>query len=478
MAVMRSKDIPVGNAGQTVRVYYDAQGKMIAPESAMTPEKFAQAQQTYAQTQAQNPAIARPGLRTASQLANRYGGITFNEQDILRRFNKATRDEYAALRRDYRAAETAYGRRLSEAQSAALDAIRKSNAEAIATGASRGMMAANELSAMLGIQQTGAETATELAQEAQRLSAQEQAALSDNVTRALETSNAIKQALGTLDANLYAQDTLAYSADVGAKAQLEAMLAQMEGQRDVANIQGDAQRDSATIAAENARYIAELEDALKRDLSDVEIKKLIMELENRLKVAEISRPVSGGYNYNYQPTTSIPTPGPIADPGLREQRRADLKAANPTLTDAQIEDQLYNEEQREAYYNLYNYAIQQGDLEMAWRAERHRTDATPRTYEQLSRDLYNNDEFQRNHAAAKFGIRPDDVVDNVSKITGYKKSAYELEKQGGWTDTGRTVYSKAEGKLYYIYSKGRLRAAVDTKLGSNVTFGNFRNLQR
>lgn len=50
-------------------------------------------------------------------------------------------------------------------QATALDTIRRSNAEAIATGASKGVQAANELSSILDMQNTSAEEATRLADE-------------------------------------------------------------------------------------------------------------------------------------------------------------------------------------------------------------------------------------------------------------------------------------------------------------------------
>ena len=98
-------------------------------------------------------------------------------------------------------------------QATALDTIRRNNAAAVATGASRGIQAANELSAILGLQEANTQTASELAQQRNLLADQEGAALAKNIVDAMTTSNAVKQALANIAANLYAADT---QFDVGA----------------------------------------------------------------------------------------------------------------------------------------------------------------------------------------------------------------------------------------------------------------------
>ena len=79
---------------------------------------------------------------------------------------------------EYEATANKFYEQMYGTQATALDTIRKrNNAAAVATGASRGIQAANELSAILGLQETNTQTASELAQQRNLLADQEGAAL-------------------------------------------------------------------------------------------------------------------------------------------------------------------------------------------------------------------------------------------------------------------------------------------------------------
>jgi len=156
---------------------------------------------------------SRPSLRSIDDLASLYGGITYDEAAIRAKFDAATKAEYDLRRREYEATANRFYEQMYGTQATALDTIRRNNAAAVATGASRGIQAANELSAILGLQEANTQTASELAQQRNLLADQEGAALAKNIVDAMTTSNAVKQALGNLAANLYASDT---QFDVGA----------------------------------------------------------------------------------------------------------------------------------------------------------------------------------------------------------------------------------------------------------------------
>ena len=156
---------------------------------------------------------SRPSLRSAEDLASLFGGITYDEAAIRAKFDAATKAEYDLKRKEYEATANKFYEQMYGTQATALDTIRRNNAAAVATGASRGIQAANELSAILGLQETNTQTASELAQQRNLLADQEGAALAKNIVDAMTTSNAVKQALGNLAANLYASDT---QFDVGA----------------------------------------------------------------------------------------------------------------------------------------------------------------------------------------------------------------------------------------------------------------------
>lgn len=146
-------------------------------------------------------------LRSGANLAKQFGDITYDDDEILNKFNKATQDEYAALRQDYNNTADDFYTRLGATQTAATDAIRRMNAQAIATGASRGMQAANELGAILGLQDTAVADATQLAQDKIALDLKERAAMSKNVEQALTQSNTTKQQLASLSKELFGIDT-------------------------------------------------------------------------------------------------------------------------------------------------------------------------------------------------------------------------------------------------------------------------------
>jgi hypothetical protein len=156
---------------------------------------------------------SRSSLRSAEELASMFGGITYDEAAIRAKFDAATRAEYNLRRKEYDATANKFYGQMYGTQATALDTIRKNNAAAVATGASRGIQAANELSAILGLQETNTQTASELARQRNLLADQEGAAFAKNIVDAMTTSNAVKQALGNLAANLYASDT---QYDVGA----------------------------------------------------------------------------------------------------------------------------------------------------------------------------------------------------------------------------------------------------------------------
>lgn len=116
-----------------------------------------------------------------------------DEQGILDKFNAATTAQYNVQRDQNRLAENQFYNKMYNTQKTAMDTIRQNNAAAVATGASRGVQAANELSALLGLQQESVAGATEVAQ-AQRQTAQEEtAAVLENVLKAYQQAEAERQ---------------------------------------------------------------------------------------------------------------------------------------------------------------------------------------------------------------------------------------------------------------------------------------------
>ena len=109
---------------------------------------------------------------------------SIDEQAILDRYNQATAAQYAAQQNQNMIAENNFYNQMYNTQKTAMDTIRQSNAAAVSTGASRGMQAANELSALLGLQQESIASATELANARRQTAQEETAAMLQNIVQA------------------------------------------------------------------------------------------------------------------------------------------------------------------------------------------------------------------------------------------------------------------------------------------------------
>ena len=160
----------------------------------------------------QNPAASTsnyrpstPSYMTGDAMAKNLG-IDYNYKNILNKLNQATSDEYALKNKEYATTENQFYNQMYGAQGTALDTIRKSQAQAIATGASRGLQSANELSSMLGLQQETVMGATELAQNRNMLKDKEAGAYTQNVVNATDNYNNLGMQLGTTINNKYAAD--------------------------------------------------------------------------------------------------------------------------------------------------------------------------------------------------------------------------------------------------------------------------------
>ena len=176
-----------------------------------------------------------PQLQGAETLSNLYGGVTYDMDKIKAILDAGTTAAYDLKKKEAAAAEGTYADMLYGAGMTARDAIRKQASAAVATGASRGMQAAQELSSILGLEQTGVSEATTLMQNRQKLNDEMAAEIAKNAASALSTSNAAKMALGTLGSNLYAADT----------------------QKAVGDLDYLARIDAATKAAEASKYTAD-----------------------------------------------------------------------------------------------------------------------------------------------------------------------------------------------------------------------------
>jgi hypothetical protein len=124
-----------------------------------------------------------------------YAQQQIDEQAIADKFNAATAAQYAVQRDQNRQAENQFYNQMYNTQQTAMDTIRKSNAAAVSTGASRGVQAANELSAILGLEKESVAGATELAQANRQTAQEETAAVLENVLKAYQQAVSERQQL-------------------------------------------------------------------------------------------------------------------------------------------------------------------------------------------------------------------------------------------------------------------------------------------
>lgn len=177
-----------------------------------------------------NPVVdpARATLTGGANLGNLYN-ITYDQQAILDKFNQATKAEYDLLRKEYRTTENKFYDNVANIQKGSLDTIRKANAQAVATGASRGIQAANELSAVLGGTQEATAGATDLANAGNLLADKQGAAMAENIVKAMTTANQVGLSLAGIDSQKYAADTQFNVGQMDYYSRLDTAIKNLEG---------------------------------------------------------------------------------------------------------------------------------------------------------------------------------------------------------------------------------------------------------
>ena len=158
-------------------------------------------------------------------------GLTYDSDKILNIFNDATNAKYKAMYDDFNINETKYLQNILANQFEAQHALQDTQNKAVATGASNGMLAANQLSSMLGWQEQATDGAYQLAAERNNLSSKARAELAENVGKALEMSNTIKQVIANLDSQKYGYDMQGHVADIDYNANVNQALANVIAQQ-------------------------------------------------------------------------------------------------------------------------------------------------------------------------------------------------------------------------------------------------------
>jgi hypothetical protein len=141
-------------------------------------------------------------IQSVDDLANVLGvNFTYDRDEIEKIYQDAT---LAALKMEQNSgAERQYYNNLANAQNTALDTIRQQYSNALASGANKGMQAANMLSAILGTTQTANEEATNLAVARQELVNKYAQQMRQDRVDALNYSNDMANTIGGLSHQLY-----------------------------------------------------------------------------------------------------------------------------------------------------------------------------------------------------------------------------------------------------------------------------------
>jgi hypothetical protein len=167
-----------------------------------------------AYTQPDYTSVVNPTINDVDGLAKRLGvNFTYDRGEIEKIYQDATRAAMKAARNDD--AEREYISHLAKSQQSANDLIRKQYADAVSSGASRGMQAASMLSTILGVTQAATDEATQIAKTKQQQADQYAAKLKQDAADALRYSNDVAQNIGSLSHSLYNDQIQQLAAQLG-----------------------------------------------------------------------------------------------------------------------------------------------------------------------------------------------------------------------------------------------------------------------
>lgn len=111
-------------------------------------------------------------------------------EELKQAYGDTAKAAYASKRTDLANTTNQYYNNLYNTQNTVMDTIRQSNAQAVASGASKGVQAANTLSALLGLQNESVQGATDLANESIKLAQDETAAVMEAEQKAMTDAQA------------------------------------------------------------------------------------------------------------------------------------------------------------------------------------------------------------------------------------------------------------------------------------------------
>lgn len=178
--------------------------------------------------------------------------LDYDRESIEKVFNQGTDAQYALMQKENQIAQNQYANNQFANQQSAIETLRQQRNEQIASGMARGLNAAQEQGTILGLQQESAAGALELANQQQLQADKIATAYAENVVKALEEANAVKQAMAGISAQLYEADMLGYTGELSAAAQMDANASNRYGSElgyEGTKYTADRNYDAAVLAA-------------------------------------------------------------------------------------------------------------------------------------------------------------------------------------------------------------------------------------
>lgn len=211
--------------------------------------------------------VVDPTIRSAATLNELLGtDFTYDRDEIYGIYKDATKAAYDAELAQQRQAERGFYANMAAAQDTAIDTIRGQYGSAIASGASKGMQAANVLSAILGTSQAAADQATQLAQDRQQLGAQYGAQIKADAKDALSYANDVAAQIGGLAHQFYNDDIQRKTAELSYNQGINTDYAGYHANKYTANanLAGNIAAAGAGIYNNNQSAIASLKAAIEQ----------------------------------------------------------------------------------------------------------------------------------------------------------------------------------------------------------------------
>ncbi|NCD00074.1 MAG: hypothetical protein EOL95_10290 [Bacteroidia bacterium] len=182
-----------------------------------------------------------PTYYDTDELAKKFG-IVNDYATILKELQAATSAQFDETETTMKRAESSNLRAQESAYNQYLQDLRSRSANAVASGATKGTMAANALTSLLGFQDSNRESTNLMNDLLYETAQQRGTSLKADVTTARQQANEIGQYLGNLSTSMDTNNINKYAAELAANAQTRA-----------ASIQASATNNAAKISA-NAGY--------------------------------------------------------------------------------------------------------------------------------------------------------------------------------------------------------------------------------